>query len=416
VKFPLWETVKKDCIWAINLFSIINYKHLKYKTMAWTFRRRVKIVPGVHLNFSKSGISTSIGVKGANMTFGTNGTYLNTGIPALGIYNRQKVNGNGSPSSSPVMLDTPPATLPYVAPVDERHRGNIFSADIHEITSQDMAGIKEAILLAREQRLSLEKDLVEINAAIKSTKSKKLMSYLLLYGLINKSIPARMNDDLNAQEEAIKQTNEQIEASYVDLQVDFDLELKQRYDILVSSFINLAKSQKIWDVTSAHYEDRTITRSSASTVVSRTDVRFGLKSIPEFKSDIKALYFQNANGADLYIYPSFIVMYSRSKEFAIIGLDEISLQQHAVRFTETQGVPADSKTIDMTWAKVNKDGSRDKRFTGNYQIPVVRYGEIKLRTVTGVNEEYEFSNYEATEAFANAFTEYQRSVSQLVQC
>lgn len=178
----------------------------------------------------------------------------------------------------------------------------------------------------------------------------------------------------------------------------------------------MAKSQKIWDVTSAHYEDRAITRSSASTVVSRTDVRFGLKSIPEFKSDIKALYFQNANGADLYIYPSFIVMYSRSKEFAIIGLDEISLQQHAVRFTETQGVPADSKTIDMTWAKVNKDGSRDKRFTGNYQIPVVRYGEIKLRTVTGVNEEYEFSNYEATEAFANAFTEYQRSVSQLVQC
>lgn len=36
--------------------------------MARNFRRRVKIIPGVHLNFSKRGISTSIGVSGANVT------------------------------------------------------------------------------------------------------------------------------------------------------------------------------------------------------------------------------------------------------------------------------------------------------------------------------------------------------------
>lgn len=385
--------------------------------MAWNFRRRVKIIPGVHLNFSKSGISTSIGVKGASMTFGSSGTYLNAGIPALGIYNRQKLSGGGSQTRSPTVLPSSPVVAPPISPIEEQnqHRGNIFSADIHEITSQDMQGIKEAILLAREQRLSLEKDLAQINAAVKSTKNKKLISYLSLYGLINKSVPERLNNDLTAQQDAINQTHEQIEASYVDLKVDFEIELKQKYDALVSSFLTLSKSHKIWDVTSAHYEDRVVTRSSASTIVSRTDVRFGLKSIPEFKSEVKALYFQNANGADLYIYPSFIIMYSKTKEFAIIGLDEINLQQHAVRFTETQGVPADSKTIDMTWAKVNKDGSRDRRFTGNYQIPVVRYGEIKLRTVTGVNEEYEFSNYEATEAFANAFMEYQRSIRQLVQ-
>ncbi|MBD1425811.1 DUF4236 domain-containing protein [Sphingobacterium arenae] len=55
--------------------------------MAWKFRRRVKVIPGVHLNFSKSGISTSIGVKGASVTLGSSGAYLNTSIPGLGIYN-----------------------------------------------------------------------------------------------------------------------------------------------------------------------------------------------------------------------------------------------------------------------------------------------------------------------------------------
>lgn len=132
------------------------------------------------------------------------------------------------------------------------------------------------------------------------------------------------------------------------------------------------------------------------------------------KSNVQALFLQNANGADLYIYPNFIVMYSKNKDFAVIGLDEINLQQSYVRFTETQGVPADTKIIDQTWAKVNKNGTRDKRFKGNYQIPVVRYGEIKLRTTTGVHEEYQFSNYEATAAFGQAFGAYQQSIKQLV--
>lgn len=31
--------------------------------MAWSFRKQIKIIPGVHLNLSNSGISTSVGVK-----------------------------------------------------------------------------------------------------------------------------------------------------------------------------------------------------------------------------------------------------------------------------------------------------------------------------------------------------------------
>ncbi|MFD2902542.1 DUF4236 domain-containing protein [Sphingobacterium anhuiense] len=374
--------------------------------MAWNFRRRVKIIPGVHLNFSKNGISTSIGVKGASITLGKSGTYLNTGIPGLGLYNRQKlVNGDSPSFESPI---SPQQLEPYDSKYD-----NIFSAAIHEITSQDMQGIKEAILLAREQRLSLEKDISKIRIALTVSKIKKAMSYLLVYGLINKSIPEQIDNDLKTQREALKQTKEQKEASYVNLEVDFDTESKFKYEELVNTFIELTRSRKIWDVTSAHFEDRRITRSSASTIVKRNTVSFGLKSIPEFKSDVQALFLQNANGADLYIYPNFIVMYSKNKDFAVIGLDEISMEQNYVRFTETQGVPADTKIIEQTWAKVNKNGSRDKRFKGNYQIPVVRYGELKLKTTTGVHEEYQFSNYEATAAFGQAFREYQQSIKQL---
>lgn len=59
--------------------------------MAWNYRKRIKIAPGIHLNLSKGGVSTSIGPKGAKISIGENGTYLNTSIPGTGLYSRQKV-------------------------------------------------------------------------------------------------------------------------------------------------------------------------------------------------------------------------------------------------------------------------------------------------------------------------------------
>ena len=59
--------------------------------MAWSYRKRIKVAPGVHLNVSKSGVSTSMGTKGMSITSGPKGTYLNTSIPGTGLYNRQKI-------------------------------------------------------------------------------------------------------------------------------------------------------------------------------------------------------------------------------------------------------------------------------------------------------------------------------------
>lgn len=65
-------------------------------------RKRIKILPGVYINLSKSGISTSIGVRGASVTVGHGKTRTNVGIPGTGIsYNTIKSNKkqvNTSPS------------------------------------------------------------------------------------------------------------------------------------------------------------------------------------------------------------------------------------------------------------------------------------------------------------------------------
>ena len=58
---------------------------------SWLFRKRIKALPGVFVNISRSGLGLGVGVKGANVSLGKRGIHLNTGIPGSGIYRRDKL-------------------------------------------------------------------------------------------------------------------------------------------------------------------------------------------------------------------------------------------------------------------------------------------------------------------------------------
>lgn len=62
--------------------------------MGWRFRKSVKVAPGVRLNFSKTGVSTTIGGRGASVNIGKRGVYRNLSVPGTGIYRRDKVVGS----------------------------------------------------------------------------------------------------------------------------------------------------------------------------------------------------------------------------------------------------------------------------------------------------------------------------------
>ncbi len=53
--------------------------------MSWRFRQSFKIAPGVRINLSKSGISTSVGRAGASVNFSSLGTRSTVGLPGTGI-------------------------------------------------------------------------------------------------------------------------------------------------------------------------------------------------------------------------------------------------------------------------------------------------------------------------------------------
>ena len=75
--------------------------------MAFRFRKSVKIAPGIRLNFSKSGVSTSIGRRGATVNISKRGTRITAGLPGTGIsasklYRRP---AKGVPPASPTKAE-----------------------------------------------------------------------------------------------------------------------------------------------------------------------------------------------------------------------------------------------------------------------------------------------------------------------
>lgn len=57
--------------------------------MAWNFRKRITILPGLRINLNGKGVSVSIGARGSSINISKKGITGNASIPWLGIYKRE---------------------------------------------------------------------------------------------------------------------------------------------------------------------------------------------------------------------------------------------------------------------------------------------------------------------------------------
>ena len=71
--------------------------------MGLRFRRRISILPGLRLNVSKSGMSTSIGRRGLWVTYGRARTRTTVGLPGSGL---SYTHFSKTPSASPARSGT----------------------------------------------------------------------------------------------------------------------------------------------------------------------------------------------------------------------------------------------------------------------------------------------------------------------
>lgn len=114
-----------------------------------------------------------------------------------------------------------------------------------------------------------------------------------------------------------------------------------------------------------------------------------------------------------YFYPGFVLVDGGpASDFAIIDLTELEVSSVATNFTEADTPPTDAQVVGKTWAKANKNGSRDRRFANNRELPILRYGSLHLGTGGGLNEAFMFSDAKASSYFAESVNDVQRLLAR----
>lgn len=366
------------------------------------FRRKAKLFPGVYLNFSKTGISTTLGVPGASVNLGKQGAYLNTGIPGTGLYDRQKIGGGRKRKQT-----TPPPNIRIPKEIVPNAEIDAIKTDEAETTtSQGLQELKKMLLDCYQERIDLKNDIEKATTKLTIATVLMVFSYLLIFGFFIKWFKENRED----KKEYLTDLITQLENCFVNIDMDVDEQIEMKYQNLLENYKSLLTCEKIWDITATASVDQKTSRSAASASVTRRLVKFGFGNIDIIKSKHDALHFENANGGDLYIYPAFLAIVDDQKKFGLVDIRELDFNFYEQKFLEEDKVPKDAVVVDHTWAKVNKNGTPDKRFKDNHQIPICKYGKIELTSSTGLNEAYSLSSYDKSESFAQSMIEYQKTI------
>lgn len=376
--------------------------------MGWRFRHSFKVIPGVRLNLSKSGLSCSVGGAPFTLNVGQRGIFGTASLPGTGISFRQHFRaGTGTPhapnSDLPPRSGTPESfPVPSSAPVQE-----VRSASTELLTSESLKELKRVIQTAHEEHEDISG---QLNAA-RNEKQPANHRYTswdkgFLFKKIFKKKFAQRKVDSETADAKVAELEEQLRLTTVTTQVEIAKEQAEPYFRMRDEFVALSECAAIWDVKSYQVTNKFTERTTAEKRIDRERVTFSLGTCDLIQWEQKVPHLQNVNGGDLFLYPGFILYRAAKEAFSVIDCHDVNGKCDLVRFQETESVPSDAKVIGQTWAKANKDGSADKRFANNHQIPIVAYASLALKNEKGLWEEFHVSNPERLVRFLTAFNAF----------
>jgi hypothetical protein len=376
--------------------------------MGLIFRQRFKILPGVHLNLSANGVSVSLGVPGATVNLSPRrGAHLALGIPGTGLSYRTSLN----PQTGQTPRDLNPAPVPQtshdgyaVLPEfnsfqDESNR-KIHSASVDDLVLVGNAELQKVIKESYENHEQMVREVREMEAD--ATEAERLAQWAdnFFFRLFLKKKIQDRKEDAHKKRGAYEEAKPLLDTYGLKLDWSIAPDILQLYNDLVVAFQEASKSSMIWDVTAEKQTDQFRERTLAVKSIERTRISFtfGRPAYMPASMDEKwkvVPQINDASGSMIYIFPGFFI-FSSKNNFAVIEPKDIVAIVCGCSFQEEEKVPHDAVVTGQAWKKANKDGSPDKRFNGNYQVPVVGYGKLRLISGEKIEEEYMLSKLDAT--------------------
>ena len=410
--------------------------------MTWSYRKRVRIAPGVHLNLSRRGVSTTIGVRGASVNFGKKGTYVNIGIPGTGFYNRQKIlGGRGRPHASVKRnIHTSPSgggqLLGYgcagILALLFLFMGLIWLIDEKQILSGIIFlsfafyVVVGAILI--NTSISAKPKAPSINWVDQAkrmlprtggTARSILQNFIQCYELtqqideesaivqgLEKKLSKKPNEQLERLLKdcrgVLTKRMRQLEATQINVDSQLSEEEKAAYSRLCERFEALLSTDKIWLITDEMLTTQRKAFSNISIKRCEASIYVGVFNFLKSAFDIPVL---DSGDARYYIYPKFIIKATDVCHFYVYPHDLGRLTTATVNYQESEARPVDAEFLKYTWQYVNKNGEPDKRYANNSRYPVFKYCCLFVNT-GNTTAKFMFSNYTTASEFATAYTVY----------
>ena len=348
--------------------------------MGFRYRNSINLGGGFKINLSKSGIGYSWGTKGFRVTKTARGTTRRTySIPGTGIsYVDETGSRNRNRNSQRNNRSIPQRSRQQYQPQPQQqinaHVRNIESAEISQFKAAEEGTISDA--LERTIRLNW-------------------IGNLLLFGIVLAFVhPALVLVPIVGIILKIAAHT----AGRVDLEYSFDAEKQDEHSRRIDAWQLLVEGDKEWQVLSEQFNSNTKVNAGAGRNLKRVECKIKKGHPYYIRTNVDTIEIRLHNKESLIILPDK-VFFVRKRKVGMIDYSDFRINVSSVRFVERDGVPKDAQVVGQTWQYVNRNGTPDQRFKNNKQIPVCLYGQVFLRSSSGLNVELQISNIQNARDF-----------------
>lgn len=338
--------------------------------MGFRFRKSINLGAGFKINLSKSGIGYSWGTRGYRISRTVQETMRRTySIPGTGIS--------------------------YVDESDPHNRNRSQKRAHNRITQPAYNQVPERAIQSADISRFREAEDGTVSNALERSIRLNFTGTILLWGVF--LVPINpilvLIPIVGAVLKIVAHT-----AGRVTLEYSFDPEKEDEHARRIDAWQLLAEGNKEWQVLIEQFNNKKV-NAGAGRSLKRSACKI-VKGNPYYiKTNVDTIQIVLHNKERLIILPDK-VFFVRKRKVGMIDYSDFRIGVSSVKFVERGPIPKDAQVVGQTWQYVNKNGTPDQRFKNNKQVPVCLYGQIFLRSSSGLNVELQISNVQNARDFA----------------
>lgn len=183
----------------------------------------------------------------------------------------------------------------------------------------------------------------------------------------------------------------------VKLKYPIDEYNKNQIQLFNQAMSTLMNNNAIWQINTIQANASAKVNAGATSNVNKKIIKFKKKK-PFFLHTNATCYYIKLKDNKVFILPDRLIVKGK-QGWGVVEHSELRVDVGEQNFIEDSRIPRDAKIEDYTWQYVNKDGSPDRRYNNNRQVPVCQYGELRFKSATGLNIIIYISNVENVQKF-----------------